>query len=300
MTPHPPDVYRYFQLRKFLWRVRREGTQRSIRMAWRRAQRPTWLMGSLIWLMSCTLSAGTPPTQTPLPSATPTAPSNDAWQSLAPGLERRIYNPPSGFFTRLTVLRIDPGSYDFRVRYRPGEPLMAEEWAATYPEAAAIFNTNFFDRNDEATGMLFEDGVRYGDAYRRRGGTFFIRDGVPGIQSNLVQPYSGEVYDQAAQAFPMLMTDGSQSYFDTRPDRASRRTVVAIDQQGRVLVLVTSFGGITLLDLATYLPTTDMNIVDALNLDGGGSTLLAVNTSETSLIIESFDPVPAVFAVYPR
>ena len=38
--------------------------------------------------------------------------------------------------------------------------------------------------------------------------------------------------------------------------------------------MVTSLSGLTLLDLAEYLPTTDMNLVDALNLDGGGSSML--------------------------
>jgi uncharacterized protein YigE (DUF2233 family) len=198
------------------------------------------------------------------------------------------------------VIRIDPAQFAFRVHYRPGAPLDAEGWRDELPGAAVIWNANFFDRSDEITGMLFADGVQFGQPYRRRGGTFFVRDGAAGIQSNLVQSYNGEQYDQAVQAFPMLVTNGQQSYFDSRADRTSRRTVIAIDTQGHVLVLVTTFGGITLLDLAEYLPTTDMNIVQALNLDGGGSSLLAIRTSEHNSTFASFDPVPAVMGVYPR
>jgi hypothetical protein len=41
-----------------------------------------------------------------------------------------------------------------------------------------------------------------------------------------------------------------------------------------------------------------MNIVYALNMDGGGSTMMTVNP--LNYTIRSFDPVPAVLAVYKR
>ena len=220
MSHYPPDVYRYFRVKKFWWRLRRGGVSRSFRMAWRRVQRPAWMMGWLLWVAGCTISVVDMPTSTPtpIPTATTVATGADGWTNLAPGLERRVYNPPAGFFTRLTVLRIDPAQYDFRVHYRPSAPLMVDDWAAPLPAASVIFNTNFFDREDRITGILFADGQRYGDdPYQRRGGTFYMQSGVPGIQSNLVQPYNGEQYDQAVQAFPMLMTNGQQSYFDTAP-----------------------------------------------------------------------------------
>lgn len=300
MTHHPPDTHHYFRFRKTVWRIRREGVRRLLARAARRAVNPAWFAGFFLWAAGCALSSAFPtPTPTPVPTATP-APAANGWDVLAPGLERRVYTPPDGFFTRLTVLRIDPAQFAFRVHYRPGAPLYADGWRDELPEAAAIWNANFFDRTDHITGMLFTDGVQFGQPYRRRGGTFFVNGSTAGIQSNLVQSYNGEQYAQAVQAFPMLVTNGQQSYFDNRADRTSRRTVIAVDTQGRVLVMVTTFGGITLLDLAEYLPTTDMDIVDALNLDGGGSSLLDIHTDASDTTFTSFDPVPAVVAVYPR
>ncbi len=301
MAQHPPDSRTLFRLRKALWRWRHAGPRRLLSMARRRAFNPAYVAGVALWLVGCTMQTIQPSaTPTPTPTATP-APNADAWTTLAPGLEQRVYRPSSGLFTRLTAIRIDPARYDFRAHYQPGDPQLLAEWAEAYPNAAVIFNTNFFDRADFAQGMLFADGVRYGEPYRRRGGTFYVQRGVPGIESNLVRSYAGEQYDQAAQAFPMLVTDGQQSYFDTRPDRATRRTVVGMDSSGRVVVLVTSFGGITLLDLAEYLAASDLDLVDALNLDGGGSSMLQIKTGETAEVtVSSFDPVPAVFAVYPR
>lgn len=239
-----------------------------------------------------------PPTATAVPTPTAIA-STDAWQTLETGIEQRFYRPAQGLpFTRLLAVRIDPGQVDFRVHYRAGEPLFAGGWREELPDAALFINANFFDSSDYITGRLIADGVTYGDPYRRRGGTFFVNAGVPAIQSNLVQPYADEIHEQAVQAFPMLITDGAQSYFDARADRATRRTAIGIDAQGHVVMLVTVFGGMTLLDLATYLPTTDLQLVDMLNLDGGGSTLLDMQTDSTTASYVSFDPVPAVLAVY--
>jgi exopolysaccharide biosynthesis protein len=74
--------------------------------------------------------------------------------------------------------------------------------------------------------------------------------------------------------------------------------VIAQDTQGRILLLVTPLTGLTLADLSAYLPTTDMSIVNALNLDGGGSTMIYAR--DNALRLASLDPVPAVLAVYAR
>ncbi|MEO0563986.1 MAG: phosphodiester glycosidase family protein, partial [Chloroflexota bacterium] len=235
---------------------------------------------------------------TPVPTAT--APAAELWQSLGPGIERRVYTPSSGFFTRITAIRLEPSLFDLRVHYQPGAPQFIDGWDTTLGDAAVIINTNFFDRQDRVTGTLFTDGQQFGDPYRRRGGIFYVDGDTIGIESNLVRSYNGEQYDQAAQAFPMLVTDGAQSYFDTRSDRATRRTVIAVDVTGRVVVLVTSFGGITLLDMASFLASSDMQLVDALNLDGGGSSMMHVDVGNTDFSVNSFDPVPAVLAAYPR
>jgi len=298
MAQYPPDDVRHFRVKKVRWRWRNAGPKRLSRMAVRRAMNPAYMVGVMLWLVGCTMQVVQP---TPTATAAPVTPTtSDEWETLQGGLERRVYRPSGGLFTRVTALRIDPAQYDFRVHYQPEAPAFINEWDEALPEAVSIINGNFFDRTDRITGLLFADGVSYGEPYRRRGGTFYLRGGVPGIQSNLVSPYAGEQYDQAVQAFPMLVTGGQQSYFDTRADRATRRTVVAVDSQGRVVILVTTFGGLTLLDTAEFIVNSDLGIVDALNLDGGGSTMLHVDTDSDTSTLASFDPVPAVLAVYPR
>lgn len=229
---------------------------------------------------------------------TPTVtPSVDVWESLLPGLERRSYRTVSGG-TILQSVRIDPNLYDFRAHYRPGDPLTIDQWREALPAAQVIVNTNFFTPEHTILGLLISDGVRYGQSYTDRGGTFYVQDGGVGIRSNLEQPYAGEAFAQAIQAFPMLVLRGQQAYSRARDLRPARRTVIAQDAQGRIVLLATPGFGISLFDLSAYLPGTDLQLVTALNLDGGGSTMMSIVPADYTL--RSIDPVPAVLAVYQR
>jgi uncharacterized protein YigE (DUF2233 family) len=233
--------------------------------------------------------------QEAVPTATPTIPPEptaEGWETLANGLEFRSYNE------LLKTLRIDPANYEFRVYYRPDEPLRIEEWETLLPDAALIINANFFTPENTVLGLLVSDGVVYGQSYTDRGGTFYVLDGQVGLRSNIAEPYQGEPYSQAVQAFPMLIYDGQAAYERESDISPSRRTVIGMDSQGRVIIMVTIGFGMGLYPLSQYLPTTDLGLVRALNLDGGGSSMLYV--AANAYEIHSFDPVPAVLAVYPR
>ncbi|MEL6308394.1 MAG: phosphodiester glycosidase family protein [Chloroflexota bacterium] len=220
--------------------------------------------------------------------------SSDEWQSVLPGLEQRLYRTDLTFFQ---AVRIDPTLFRFQAHYQPSNPLTLDEWSAQLPDAEIIINTNFFALDNSVQGLLIANGVAYGQAYRRRGGTFFVSaDGSVGITSNQSQPYAGEPYAQAIQAFPMLIMNGLPAYNNSDDRIPARRTIIGIDTEGRVVMLTTPGLGISLYGLSQYLAETDLNLQIALNLDGGGSTMMKIATTDTT--VNSFDPVPAVLAVY--
>jgi exopolysaccharide biosynthesis protein len=237
---------------------------------------------------------------TPIPS--PTRTPNTGWQTIAPGLERRNYDPdPLNPVTRMVALRIDPSQYSFRAHYQPGQAHTTLEWAMALPQAVAFVNANYFDPSDVALGLLVTDGVVFGHSYTDRGGTFLVLNGQPRIRANQREPYQGEPLEQAVQAFPMLVLDGLAAFTDTIQDRTTRRTIIAQDSSGRIILLATPVLGPTLRDLSAYLPTTDMNIVTAFNLDGGRSTMMVINANGSpETIVGSVDAVPAVLAIYPK
>lgn len=234
------------------------------------------------------------PTDTPIQQA-------NGWELLAPGLERRTYRPAEGSaLTTFVALRVDPSLYTFRAHYRPGAPLFVSGWIDALPDAVAFVNANFFDQNQQILGLLVSDGVASGRSFAGFGGFLQVQGGQVRVRSNIIEPYAGEPLEQAVQAFPMLVTNGSASYSNSQGDRVSRRTVAGQDSAGRIILMVTSsLVGMRLVDLSQWLPTTDLDLVNALNLDGGGSSMLSISVP-TPAFIPSFDAVPAVLAVYAR
>lgn len=257
---------------------------------------------AIIAVSGCTLTAAIPPTPAPTPTvsikATDPIMATDGWKPLTTGLEQRTYTPNGNTIAQFVVLRIDPAHYTFRVHYRPGQSLTVQEWADTLPDATAFVNANFFTENQQTLGLLVADGTVYSAAFRDLGGIFHVQGGQARVRSTSLEPYRGETLEQAVQAYPMLVVNGKQAYTNMQPDRFSRRTVIGQDTTGRIIIMATPFLGLTLLDLSAYLPTTDLNLVNAFNLDGGRSTLMYIRSPE--YILNSVDAVPAVLAIYPR
>jgi hypothetical protein len=261
----------------------------------------------------CTLDTVTPlpPTDLMMPLPVPNETSSipiatslprplSEWEILAPGMERRSYFLNDEPLSEIIALRIDPANYLFRVHYRAGESLSLARWVDVLPGMVALVNANFFDPDDEIVGLLIADGVKYGWSYQGYGGLFAVQDGMPRVRSNVFEPYSGESLEQAVQAFPMLVLTGQPAYTGTESDRVARRTVVGQDTRGRIILMVTPYIGMTLADLSAFLVEIDLHLVNAFNLDGGGSTMMGVLSGERPYFISSFDPVPAVLAVYAR
>jgi len=220
------------------------------------------------------------------------------WQILEEGLAWRTLIPDGNTFAQMNVLRIDPDLYRFRAVYQVGNAQLLSAWQTQLPDVTALINANFFEADNTILGNLVSDGVRYGETFRNTGGTFIVENGIPSIRSNRTQPYQGQPVEQVVEGFPMLVENSQSVHSGNNRAQNTRRTVIAQDSDGNILFIVSPFLGLSLTDLSLYLPTTDLNIVSALNLDGGGSTMMYVQPNDYS--IGAFDPVPAVLAVYKR
>ncbi|MCB8960345.1 MAG: phosphodiester glycosidase family protein [Ardenticatenales bacterium] len=278
-----------------------------------------WLAGLLaLLLLSCNLSstpgpllttstpsasAVTPiPTPTaslaPPPTATPVA--DTGWEQLQIGLERRwlrLLAPDSGRLQeQIYLLRLQPEQFTFDIGYRPGEPLPLSDWQRER-EALIVMNGGFFTEKYLATGLVIADGERYGSSYVGFGGMLAITaEGFVELRSLQRQPYRPDEALQAAlQAFPMLITPGGQLGYPDEDGNRARRSVIAQDRQGRILLIATSLGSFTLHELATFLLASDLDLDRALNLDGGTSTGLLLREPEEG--ISAFVPLPTVILV---
>ena len=271
----------------------------------RRFPQPFWLL--ILLAAGCRATPLTPnpalapvASLAPLASATappiPTPTPNPNWLTLAPGFERREWRVsfPEGYSETVIAFRVDPAQYRFRVLYAPTQPALVSQWERS---ARLVFNAGFFDENNVALGLLVSDGQFFGQSYVGLGGMFSVAGNVPNVRSLIDAPYQpGEALEQAVQSFPTLLRpDGT--VFANEDGARARRTAIALDGVGRVLVFIASRGGFTLAQLAVWLKDSDLGLTAALNLDGGGSTGYAAGPNDS---VDSFTPVPAVIAVYDR
>lgn len=233
-------------------------------------------------------------------AVTPTRQIDTGWELLRSGLERRsirVLNENGRQTEQLFLLRIDPALFDFGIGYSPGQPRPLATWQEG-TGALIVVNGGFFTEEYIATGLIVVDGQASGSSYVGFGGMVTIDEGEVDVRSLAERPYSpDETFDAALQAFPMLVLNGEPAY-QTPDFDAARRTIIGVDENGRVLLILAAWGGFTLAELSSYLAGADFGLVNALNLDGGTSTGLILTEPLES--IPAFVAVPSVITISPK
>jgi uncharacterized protein YigE (DUF2233 family) len=242
-----------------------------------------------------------PPTITPRPTATP-APRDTGWQSIAPGVEyRELKVDQEGRSDRLRIARIDPAQTRLRVLYDPDRPRRVSEWLSESNALVAV-NGNFFDPQNQALGLVIQDGQRRGGVvYEGFGGMFAVDGDEVRVRWNVDDPYTGEPLTHALQNFPMLVLPGGSPNPDIDDNgRRSLRTAVGQDRSGRIVFIVSPGATFTLTEFGQWLAASDLDLNAALNLDGGTSSGLVLRSGQRNLGVDSWVPVPNVIVVEQR
>lgn len=196
--------------------------------------------------------------------------ADNKWRELAQGMDIQSLTYQG---SPVTAVRVELNKCKLRVvnAYRNAEHagVMAE---AACPKVGAAINASFFDTARAPMGLLIVDGKQVRRPLRAAGwSTFYVAGHRAGIVPAGTKLTGGVT--QALQCKPRLVVDGKVQSF--KANAATRRSAVGIDAQGRVL-LVAADGDLTLEQWAACL-RDEFGCIDALNLDGGPSTQLAVN-----------------------
>lgn len=231
---------------------------------------------------------------------TPT-PTINTWAKAAPGVDVRteVWQSPSspGVSDTVSIVRFDLHYVKVSVAYQPNQPLSMQDWVQK-EQALAVINGGYFDGQDNATALVISNGQAFGTSYGGFGGMLDVdAQGNVQLRSLRDQPYDpSEGLTQATQSTPMLLVNGQRTQFNDN-DQASPRSVIATDKQGRLLFIASPDVAFTLDDLATLLQKSDLELVNALNLDGGSSTGLYVNAGSQGIAIDSYVNLPLVVVV---
>jgi len=229
-----------------------------------------------------------------------TPPQLNTWNEWAPGVELRYehWKGASNNEGIVVITRFDLHHIHIQIGYQPNQPLPLQNWMRQ-TNALAIINGGFFSAKKQAVGLLVSNGQSYGTSYSGFGGMLSVdNQGNVSLRSLRDQPYDpdNEQLEQATQASPMLIIAGQRTQFQA--DASARRwSVVAMDKQGRLLLMVSPSMAFSLDELADLLASSDLSLQTAMNLDGGSSTGLYVNGGNQKMAIDALTFLPIVIII---
>ena len=230
------------------------------------------------------------------------------WKSLDPGIEYRKMtlerSEPSYSFDlklfRFGIDRVSPriiSSGQFQLKGGDAKTL------AQRSGAVAAINANYFDDKGKPLAFLkttTEEINRNVSRHALYTGVFGVHDSTPFIvhrdEFHLTQA------QEAVQSGPLLLNGGQAVKAMPNPGRYSRRAVIGIDKQQRLMVGVTDtvLGGLSFAELQELFlnPQWQLDTPDLLNLDGGGSAQLYIKTKTHEEFISGTSDVPVVIGFF--
>lgn len=235
------------------------------------------------------------PAESPTPGVAPVRDSG--WQPLFPGAEVRTHVAGRA----MTALRLVPNAVDFDVAYttNPDEVRTVDGWLRRSSALAAV-NCGFYftdeQQQNHPIGLLAGPQGTLSPLRPQWGGVLFVNDEKGWVQT--APPALKGPVRLGVQGWPMLVRNGAVvPRLDA--DNPDARTVVAQDDQGRIIFLVDT-GGASLASLAQFLAESDMGIVQAVNLDGGSSTGLRYR-SDPDAPASGYDSfwIPCALLIHP-
>ncbi len=210
--------------------------------------------------------------------------------------------------SRVLVARINPAAGIFRLYYHEKKRKTVQDWAVELPGAILIVNASYFRGNWQPIGQIrIGDKILSQPTGRAESGQFQVRDEALSIMpmpNDPPAPRANEPYTESFESYPLLMLNGKPTGFahsDALPDVRERRTILAQDNQGRIVIVVASPVQVLLTEMTDWLQVSGLDIVTALNLDGGTSTQIRLGTYDHPVeTVAGFSTVPVVLAIYPR
>lgn len=222
--------------------------------------------------------------------------TGSTWTTLAPGFEHRSATLHG---TELEILRADPTRVGARVVVAEKGGLTARQMAAA-PDALAAVNGGFFSPGLEVVGLRRSGGRRIAGTLRRGLGALAWSEGKTPrvVMGGDVAALEGMT--EVLQCGPRLVVSGRPNQLKPQ---VSRRTVAGIDGVGRLLLIVTRHGLLEANDLASWLARPEtaggLGLIEALNLDGGGSSQMFANGPQP-IDVPGADVVADGIVLYPR
>jgi uncharacterized protein YigE (DUF2233 family) len=239
-------------------------------------------------------------------SLTVTAPGN--WRAIQKGVEyRRLAferSEPSSTL-ELKLLRLDAKIIAAKVLTAADFQLKSAN-AKTFVEKSGAFaaiNANYFDDKGRALAYLKTGGQEINRNLSKHAlytGVFAVHDGAPVVLHR--DDFQAAQAGEALQAGPLLLNHGAPVDIMSGLGRYARRAVIGVDREGRIIVGVTDavIGGLSFAELQELFSNAkwQLDTLDLLNLDGGGSAQLYVKSGKFEEFVAGTAEVPVAIGLF--
>jgi exopolysaccharide biosynthesis protein len=230
------------------------------------------------------------------------------WKPLQEGIEYRrmiLERSEPNYSFELKLIRIDSQSVTPRIVRSTQYRLQGADvkTLAQRSGADAAINANYFDENGRALGFLKAAAQEINRTVSQSSlftGIFGIHNLSPFIvHRDEFQPARA---DEALQCGPLLLRHGKALEISRGYGRYSRRAVIGLDKEQRLLLGITAvvLGGLSWVELQELFSANEWGLQarDLLNLDGGGSAQLYIKTKTMEEFVPGTAEVPVAIGFF--
>lgn len=231
-----------------------------------------------------------------------------SWENLTPAIKfGKLGFYPAGSFLRSELYLLRFKVSDVSISLDESAKVLSKprgfvKEIVLKKDAIAGINANFFDTLGQPLGLVLPASRDVNKRVQLGGklltAVFYISNDLPFIVQR--EEFKADGIQLALQAGPLLFSSGLKSEFKS-PSQTSRRSGIAITKSGELVLFATllRFPGSTLEDMQTVLFKTGLEVRDAINLDGGGSSQLFIKgmNQKEEISISGGDEVPVALVV---
>lgn len=232
------------------------------------------------------------------------------WEAIDKGIEYNKVVVRSGeSFVRaiLKFVRLDPALIKLKIlasgNFGLNDGFFAKDLAEK-TNAVLVINGGYFDENRKPLGFLVSDGAAINKRVATNwiySGLFYVKNGKPFLvrREDFME---GVGVEQAIQAGPYLMANGAP-FKEIKNLHASHfRSGIGITGNNEIFVFATDtkYSGISWHELQQILSIPDLQCAHAMNLDGGGSTQMALSAAGKKEYIEGTSKIPVAIGFFKK
>ena len=167
-----------------------------------------------------------------------------------------------------------------------------------------LVNANFFDKKGDPLGLIIKNNKLIQNIHKTNKtltGIIYFKDNIAKIINT--KDFNSYDADYALQAGPILISNKIPLNLDYSLNLGRRAGLCVDNEQNIILFCTSGILGISLLELQESLLKKNINCVDAINFDGGGSAQLYYEGSKNdrsfkSIYINGKDEVPVALGFF--